>query len=75
MFHRHESLIRNVHNLKTAFRQSNSVVLLDKALEAGEINLEQYLQQVNYYNEIELEIWKTARELERIHLILYSVEL
>lgn len=75
MFHRHEALIRNVHNLKVAFRQSNSVALLDKALEAGEIDLEQYLLQVNYYNEIEMEIWDAARELEQLHLILYSVEL
>ncbi len=75
MFHRHEALIRNVQNLRTAFRKNNSIALLDKALEAGEINLEQYLQQVNYYNEIEMEIWDTARELEQLHLVLYSVEL
>lgn len=75
MFHRHEALIRNLHNLKTAFRQSNSVALLDKALASGEIDLEQYLLQVNYYNEVEMEIWNTARELEQLHLVLYSVEL
>lgn len=75
MYHRHEALIRDLQNLKAAFRQSNSVSLLDRALEAGEIGLEQYLQQVNYYNEVEIEIWNTARQLEQLHLILYSIEL
>lgn len=75
MFHRHEALIRNLHNLKTAFRQSNSTELIGKALEAGEIGLEEYLRQTGYYNEIEIEIWETARELEQLHLLLYSVEL
>ena len=75
MYHRHEALIRELQTLRAAFRQNNSVALLDKALDAGEISLEQYLQQVNYYNEIEIEIWNTARQLEQLHLLLYSVEL
>lgn len=75
VFHRHEALILNLNNLKAAYRQSNSLELLDKALEAGEINLEQYLQQVNYYYDIEMEIWNTAHQLEQFHLLLYSVEL
>lgn len=75
MYHRHEALIRDLQNLKAAFRQNNSISLLDRALEVGEISLEQYLQQVNYYNEVEIEIWNTARQLEQLHLLLYSVEL
>ena len=75
MYRRHEALIRDLQNLKAAFRQNNSISLLDRALEAGEISLEQYLQQVNYYNEVEIEIWNTARQLEQLHLLLYSVEL
>ncbi len=75
MFHRHEALIRNVQNLRAAFRQNNSIALLDKALEAGEISLEQYLLQANYYYDFEMEIWDTARELEQLHLLLYAVEL
>lgn len=75
MYHRHEALIRDLQNLKAAFQQNNSVSLLERALEAGEISLEQYLQQVNYYNEVEIEIWNTARQLEQLHLLLYSVEL
>ncbi len=75
LFHRHQALILNLNNLKSAYRQNNSIALLDKALEAGEINLEQYLQQVNYYYDIEIEIWDTAHQLEQIHLLLYSIEL
>ena len=75
MYHRHEALVRELQTLRAAFRQNNSVALLDKALEAGEISLEQYLQQANYYNDMEIDIWNTARQLEQLHLILYSVEL
>lgn len=75
LFHRQQALILNLNNLKSAYRQNNSIALLDKALEAGEINLEQYLQQVNYYYDIEIEIWNTAHQLEQIHLLLYSIEL
>lgn len=75
LFHRQQALILNLNNLKSAYRQNNSIALLDKALEAGEINLEQYLQQVNYYYDIEIEIWDTAHQLEQIHLLLYSIEL
>lgn len=75
LHHRHAALILDLQRLKSAFRQSNSVALLEKALTAGEITLEQYLQQVNYYSEIEIEIWSTARQLEQLHLLLYAVEL
>lgn len=75
MFHRHEALIRNLQNLRTAFSQNNSLELLDKALEAGEISLEQYLQQADFYYNMELQIWEVAHELEQLHLNLYAIEL
>lgn len=75
MFHRHEALIRNVANLRTAFSQFGGVQLLDKALQAGEIGLEEYLQQVDFYYDFEIQIWETAHELEQLHLQLYAVEL
>ena len=75
MFHRHEALMYNVQTLKSAFQKCNSLDYLDKALEAGEISLEQYLQQYDFYHEMELKIWSTAHELEQIHLYLYSIEL
>ena len=75
MFHRHEALIRNVRNLKEAFQRCNSIGLLDKALDAGEISLEQYLLEADYYYSIEMQIWDTAHELEQLHLHLYSITL
>ena len=75
MFHRHEALIRNVRNLKEAFQRCNSIDLLDKALDAGEISLEQYLLEADYYYSIEMQIWDTAHELEQLHLQLYSITL
>ncbi|MBQ6069027.1 MAG: TolC family protein [Bacteroidales bacterium] len=75
MFHRHEMLIHNVKNLRDALRQYDSQTYLERALEAGEISLEQYLQQSDFYQKIELQIWETAHELEQLHLILYAVEL
>lgn len=75
MFHRHEALIRNVGNLREAFQRCNSIDLLDKALDAGEISLEQYLLEADYYYSIEMQIWDVAHELEQLHLHLYSITL
>lgn len=75
MFHRHEALIRNVGNLKEAFQRCNSIDLLDKALDAGEISLEQYLLEADYYYNIEMQIWDVAHDLEQLHLHLYSITL
>jgi outer membrane protein TolC len=75
MFHRHEALIRNVGNLREAFQRCNSIDLLDKALDAGEISLEQYLLEADYYYNIEMQIWDVAHELEQLHLHLYSITL
>ena len=75
MFHRHETLRRNVHNLKEAFQRCNSIELLDKALDAGEISLEQYLLEADYYYSIEIQLWDTAHELEQLHLHLFSITL
>ena len=75
MFHRHEALRLVTRNLETAFEQCVSIDLLDKALEAGEINLEQYLQQVEYYYSIKLRILGAKYELEQLHLQLFSAML
>ncbi len=55
--------------------QIPQIVLLDKALEAGEISLEQYLVQVDYYYSVELRIISIAYELEQLHLQLAAIEL
>lgn len=75
MFHRHEALIRKVYNLKTAFEQYSSLDLLYKALEAGEISQESYIQQAEFYYDMQVKIWEAAHELEQLHIYLYSVEL
>lgn len=75
MFHRHETLLRNVGSLKETFQRCNSIDLLDKALEAGEISLEQYLLEADYYYSIEMQIWDVTHELEQLHLHLYSITL
>ena len=75
MFHRHTGLMHNVENLKEALRQYDSQEYLMQALEAGEITLEQYLQQSEFYLEIELQVWEVSHELELLHLSLYALEL
>ena len=67
--------MRNVENLKEALRQYDSQEYLMRALEAGEITLEQYLQQSEFYLEIELQVWEVSHELELLHLALYALEL
>ena len=75
MFHRHEALIRNVGNLREAFQRCNSIDLLDKALDAGEISLEQYLLEADYYYNIEMQIRDVSHVLDQLHLHLYSITL
>lgn len=75
MYHRHESLMRNVANLQSAFDHCNSIDLLTKALSGGEISLEDYLLQVDYYYDIELRLWEAAYELEQLHLHLNAIAL
>lgn len=75
LYHRHEAMIRNVKNMKEAVAKCNSEALLEKALVSGEITLEDYLLQMDYYTEMEIAMWDTARELEEIHIELYSVAL
>ncbi|MCQ2295336.1 MAG: TolC family protein [Bacteroidales bacterium] len=75
MYHRHESLMRNVANLQSAFDHCNSIDLLTKALAGGEISLEDYLLQVDYYYDIELRLWEAAYELEQLHLHLNAIAL
>lgn len=46
----------------------NSMELLRKALDAGEITLERYLQEANFYNDAEQSLFEVRRELE--HAVL-----
>lgn len=69
------TLQSNLDNLRSVYDKCNSLALLDKALEAGEINLEQYLVQADYYVDIQLQIWQLARQLEQAYLQLNSITL
>lgn len=73
--HRLFTLRNNLNNLRDTYARYNSYELLDKALEAGEMTLEQYLLQVDYYTQQELSIWEHAREYELCWLQLNAVAL
>ena len=75
IYHRYAAMMDVVNNLKQALEQYNSVDLLEKALVAGEVNLEQYLLQVDSYYDLELRLREASHELEVLHLNLYAIEL
>lgn len=75
LMHHLLALQNNLKNMRIAFAAYNSRDLLDQALEAGEITLEQYLQQVNYYLQQEIAIWDIAYELEKGCIDLYALTL
>lgn len=75
LMHHLYALRLNLDNLRGAYSRCNSLPLLDKALEAGEISLEEYLLQVNDYVDIQLQIWQLARQLEQAHLQFNSIAL
>ena len=75
MTHRYNAMVNNVKILKEALQRFDSQEYLDRALDAGEIALEQYLQQTDYYLDMALQYWANAYELEQLHLKIHSVEL
>lgn len=58
------ALQENVMNLQRAFETYNSVELLRKALESGELSLEYYLISIDFYYDAELSILESQRKLE-----------
>lgn len=75
LMHHMYALRLNLDNLRRDYASFSNVSLLDKALEAGEITLEEYLLQVDSYVEIQLQIWQLARELEMAYLQFNSITL
>ena len=69
------TLQRNLEGMREAYKKYDSRELLEKALKAGEITLEQYLLQTDYYLQQELTIWEIAYELERGYIDLYAFTL
>lgn len=75
LMHHLYALRLNLDNLRAAYTRCNSMTLLDKALEAGEINLEDYLLQFDSYVEVQLQIWQLARDFELSYLQFNSITL
>src|SRR5574344_60281 len=69
------TLVQNESTMKSTFSAYNSNTLLRKAFDAGEISLEQYLLEIDFYNDTELSLLDAQRELEHTVLELYSVQL
>ena len=69
------ALQQNLKHLQQTFDTFNSEDLLLKAFEAGEISLEDYLRQVEFYHDSEISILEIAHELEQTVLQLESYNL
>ena len=70
MFHRAKALEVNIDRLKTDFNRFDSTELLLKALNAGEITLEEYLREIAYYTELQLSLLENQHMLELLVLQL-----
>ncbi|MBP9989987.1 MAG: TolC family protein [Bacteroidales bacterium] len=68
------SLQENLQKLQQTYQSNNSLALLKKALDAGEISLEQYLLSVDCYNDAELSILETQHDLEETYLRLMVIK-
>lgn len=69
------ALQQNLRHLQQTFDTFNSESLLLKAFEAGEISLEDYLRQIEFYHDSEISILEIAHELEQTVLQLESYNL
>ena len=72
LYRKAKTLKQNLRNLQETYAKYNSEELLYKALDAGEITLESYLQQVEFYHDSEIEILEIEHELEHTVLSLES---
>lgn len=73
--HRLIAIQHALNEMRMKYVKYNSTALLDKAFEAGELNLEQYLLQKDFYIQQELALWDLAYELEKGYIDLYSITL
>lgn len=65
----------SLNRMVQAYSTYNSAAVLRKALDAGELPLEHYLQELDSYAERELNVWQKRHELERLVLQLNAVAL
>lgn len=75
LFERVVSLSARLESFRTSFDGLSTLPLLNKALEGGEITLEQYLLQVDSYSRFQMQIWALARDCELAWLQLNSISL
>ena len=75
LMHHLLALQNDLNNMNRAKRLYNSSELLEKALEAGEITLENYLNQINFYLQQDIAIWDIQYELEKGFIDLYAFTL
>lgn len=67
------ALQRALNNLDATLQRHNSEELLFRALKAGEITLEYYLQQVEFYHDTEIDILEIQHELEQTVIELTTI--
>ena len=67
-------LAANVRSLQQSFMQFDSQNLLLKALEAGEISLESYLTQTDFYNDAKLELLQAQHQLDQVRLQIEALD-
>lgn len=75
VYHQQEDLRTALRNMSSSMAMYDSLELLFKALEAGELTLEQYLQQSEFYMQMEIRLLDLSHQLELAHLQLYSFTL
>lgn len=62
-----------VETTRSVFNQYTSLELLQKALDAGELSLESYLQQREFYIDAELELLEAEHALDQTYIQLQSL--
>lgn len=75
LFHHLYTLRKDIDRLKGAFQRFDSTELLGKALEQGEIELESYLQQMDAYYDVRLQILELERQAEQAWIQLNAPNL
>lgn len=73
LYNKATTLRQSLTNMQLTRQQYNSDNLLLKALTAGELSLEDYLQQEQFYLDYKLSLLETQHELDVILLQLYKI--
>ena len=74
LFAKAKALQENVSNLASSLEQFDGQALLLKAFESGEINLVDYLNEVEYYQNAMIELYSAEYEMNATMIELKSYE-